>query len=162
MANKIVYKDFRVQVKNAMNDRINSVLEEVAGELESQVKRNTKVGKINGGNTKNKWRHVVDESKHEAYVGNDEQTAIWLEFGTGEHALEGKGRRGGWYVLIGNGKGCISEATVKAYGFKVVNGKDGKKFAYVTGMKPQRPLFKAFESKKNSIIKYIQNSLKGL
>lgn len=159
---EIKFIDHTEQVKGAIDDRINAVLEECAGELRSQVQRNTKVGKINGGNTKSKWKHIVDDSKHEAYVGNNEQTAIWMEFGTGEHALEGKGRRGGWYVMIGNGKNQISQATVDAYGFKVVYGKDGKKFAHVYGMKPQRPLYKAYTRMKNMIIKRIQDSLKGL
>ena len=162
MANEVVFKDFSVQVKNAMNDRINAVLEEVAGELKSQVIRNTKVGKVNGGTTKNKWQHVVDESNHEAVIGNTEQTAIWLEFGTGEYALEGKGRKGGWYVMVGNGRNQISQAVVDAYGFSVINGKDGKKYVKIRGMKPQRPLYKAFTSNKNAIIKRIQDSLKGL
>lgn len=162
MANDVIFEDYTIKVIGAIDDRINAVLEKCAGELESQVKRNTKVGKVNGGKTKNQWKHRVDDSKHEAYVGNDEETAIWIEFGTGEHALEGKGRRGGWYVLIGNGKNCISQAVVDAYGFRVVHGKDGKKFAYVTGMKPQRPFYKAYTRLKNAIIKRIQDSLKGL
>ena len=158
----IKFIDHTEQVKGAIGDRINAVLEECAGELRSQVQRNTKVGKVNGGKTKSAWKHRVDDSKHEAYVGNDEETAIWIEFGTGEYALEGNGRRGKWYVLIGNGKGCISQATVDAYGFKVVHGKDGKKFAEVRGMKPQRPFYKAYTRLKNQIIKRIKDSLKGL
>ncbi len=159
---EVKFIDHTEKVIGAINGRINAVLEECAGELESQVKRNTKVGKVNGGKTKSQWKHRVDSTKHEAYVGNDEETAIWTEFGTGEHALEGKGRKGGWYVLIGKGDNCISEEVVKAYGFPVKYGKEGKKYAYITGMKPQRPFYKAYTKLKNKLIKRIQDSLKGL
>ena len=158
----VKFHDYSVEVKAAMNKQIIAALEECAGELESQVKRNTRVGKVAGSNTKNNWKHRVVDSKLEAYVGNNEETAIWLEFGTGEYALEGKGRKGGWYIPIGNGKGMISQATVDAYGFKVVHGKNGMKFAHTYGMKPQRPFYKAYTRMKNAIINRIQNSLKGL
>lgn len=158
----VEFHDYTFKVKGAIDDRINAVLEECAGELESQTKRNTKAGRVAGGNTKNKWKHKVIDSEHAAYIGNSEETAIWLEFGTGEYALEGNGRKGGWYIPIGNGNGMISQAVVDAYGFKVVNGKNGKKFAHTYGMKPQRPFFKAYNSLKNKIIKHIQEFMNGL
>ena len=56
----------------------------------------------------------------------------------------------------------MSEAVAKAYGFKIINGKDGQKFAHTYGMYPQRPLYKAFEQTKDKIKKHIQNELRGL
>ena len=163
MASNVEFHDFTIEVKGIMDDRINAVLEEVAGELESRAKRNTSTGKVNtGSRTKNQWKHEVDDSEHIAYVGNTEQTAIWLEFGTGEYALNKDGRNGGWYIPIGNGEGMISEAVVKAYGFKVVEGRNGMKFAHTYGMKPQRPLWNAFNSMKNGIIKKIEGFMEGL
>lgn len=159
---EVIFEDYTIKVQNAIDDKINAVLEECAGELESQVKRNTSVGRVAGSKTKNEWKHKVVDSEHTAYIGNSEETAIWLEFGTGEYALEGKGRKGGWYIPIGSGKGCISQAVVDAYGFKVIEGKNGKKFAHTYGMKAQRPFFKAYNSMKNKIINYIQNAFKGM
>lgn len=158
----VEFQDFTIKVQGEISDRINSVLEECAGEVESQTKRNTSVGKVAGGKTKNAWKHKVIDSEHTAYIGNNEETAIWIEFGTGEYALEGKGRKGGWYIPIGNGAGMISQAVVDAYGFRVVEGKDGMKFAHTYGMKPQRPFYKAYTMLKDGIIKHIQNSFKGL
>lgn len=162
----VVIEDYTIKVQNAIDDKINAVLEDCAGELESATKRNTKVGRVNGSGTKNSWGHRVDDAKHVAYIGNPKETAIWLEFGTGEYAIpnpEGKGsRKGGWYIPIGNGEGFISQSVVDAYGFRVVNGKNGMKFAHTYGMKPQRPFWKAFNSEKNKIIKRIQDALKGL
>ena len=156
------FTDNTIEVLGAMDDRINAVLEECAGELESQAKRNTPVGKIAGGGTKNSWSHYVDGAAHVAYIGNPNETAIWLEFGTGEYALEGKGRSGGWWIPIGEGEGCISQSVVNAYGFKTRKGKNGMKFAFTRGMKPKRPLHNAYTRLKNKIINRLKNSMKGL
>ena len=158
----IEFTDNSVKVINALKDASVAWLNEAAGELTSQVKRNTKVGKVAGGKTKGQWKYQVDESKLEAVVGNPNETSIWLEFGTGEFALKGDGRKGGWYILIGNGKGQISEEVVDAYHFPVKYGKDGKKFAFTKGMKPQRPLYTAFTNSKTKIKKAYEAKLKGL
>lgn len=132
----VKFDDFTIKVKNAMDDQINIVLEECAGEMESAVKRNTRV---DTGKTKNSFRHVVDESKHEATIGSDYENAIWEEFGTGEYALEGNGRKGGWYYVDEKGKGH-----------------------YTRGKKPSRAFWFAYMALKSKIINHIQNSLKGL
>lgn len=158
----VEFTDNTVKVLNALNNASVAWLHEAAGELQSQAKRNTKVGKIAGGKTKGAWKYKVDESKLEAVVGNPNETAIWLEFGTGEYALKGNGRKGGWYVLIGNGKGQISEEVVEAYHFPVKHGKNGKKFAFIKGMRAQRPLYKAFTDSKTKIENAFKSKLKGL
>lgn len=133
---KVVFNDYTIQVKNAMDNLINIALEEAAGELESQVKRNSRV---KSGKTKNSFRHKVIDDEHIAYIGSDHENAIWEEFGTGEHALKGNGRKGGW-----------------AY-------KDAKGDWYFThGKKPSRAFWNAYVSLKNKIINIIQNALKGL
>ena len=135
MAN-VVFEDYKIQVQNAIDSNINAVLEECAGEIESQVKRNTRV---DTGKTKNSFQHKVVDSEHTAYIGSNYENAIWEEFGTGEYALQGNGRKGGW-----------------AY-------KDAKgDWHYTTGKKPSRAFFKAYTSLKNKIISRIQNALKGL
>ena len=132
----VKFHDFTVQVKGAIDDRINIVLEECAGELESQVKRNTRV---DTGKTKNSFRHRVDDDSHTAYIGSSDENAIWEEFGTGEHALEGNGRKGGWFYVDEKGDGHFTH-----------------------GKKPSRAFWKAYTSMKNAIIKRIQEFMKGL
>jgi flagellar biosynthesis/type III secretory pathway M-ring protein FliF/YscJ len=132
----VIFEDYKIKVETAINDKINAVLEECAGEIESKAKRNTRV---KTGKTKNSWQHYVDDDKHEAIIGSNYENAIWEEFGTGEHAIAGDGRKGGW-----------------AY-------KDEKgDWHYTTGKKPSRAFYKAFTTLKNKIIAHIQNSLKGL
>ena len=133
---EVIFEDFTVEVQGVIDDRINAVLEEVAGELESQAKRNTRE---DTSKTKNAWRHVVDDEKHEATIGNTDENSIWEEFGTGEHALKGNGRKGGWTYKDEKGD-----------------------WHHTHGKKPSRAFWNAFTSLKNAIINRIQNSLKGL
>lgn len=133
---KIVFNDYSVQVKAAMDDKINAVLEECAGEIESQTKRNSRV---DTGQTKNSFQHKVVDSEHTAYIGSNYENAIWEEFGTGEHALEGNGRKGGWAYYDEEGN---------------------RHFTF--GKTPSRAFYNAFTSLKASIINRIQNALKEL
>lgn len=133
----IIFEDYTIQVQGAIDDRINAVLEACAGELESQAKRNSRV---DTGKTKNSFRHVVDTSDHSATIGSDYENAIWEEFGTGEYALKGNGRKGGWWYK--------DERTGN--------------FIHTFGKTPSRAFWKAYESTKNNIVTRIRNFMKGL
>lgn len=136
MADNIIFEDYTLKVQDAIGDKINATLEECAGELESQVKRNSRV---DTGKTKSSFRHKVVESEHTAYIGSDSENAIWEEFGTGEYAIEGSGRKGGWKYKDAKGD-----------------------WHYTVGKKPSRAFWKAYNSLKTKLINHIQNSLKGL
>ena len=136
MASKVVFEDYTIQVKDVMVDGINAVLEECAGELESQAKRNSRVAT---SKTKNSFRHRVDDESHTAYIGSSDENAIWEEFGTGEYALHGDGRKGGWAYEDAKGD-----------------------WHFTHGKKPSRAFWNAYTSIKNKIINRIQNFFKGL
>ena len=133
----IKFNDNSVEVLNLIESLAVSSLEECAGELESAVKRNTAV---DTGQTKNAWTHQVqsDGTKHKATVGNPLQNSIWEEFGTGEYALNGDGRKGGWFYVDEKGDGHFTH-----------------------GKHPRRPFHKAFTSLKNKLIKHMQDKFKG-
>lgn len=162
MSTQVRFESNAIEVVGKVADEVNAWLEEASGELEAQTKRNTPVGRVAGGGTKEKWTHEVDEGKLEAVVGNTQETAIWIEFGTGDYALEGKGRKGGWWILIGEGSGMISQNVVDAYGFKIGYGSNGKKYAFTRGMKPKRILHNAVESNKSKIRKRLISRLKEI
>ena len=153
----VEFHDYTIQVKAAIDERVNAVLEECAGELESQVKRNTRV---DTGKTKNSFQHKVVDSEHTAYIGSNDENSIWEEFGTGEHALKGNGRKGAWYVPVENYHGK-KKPTLNGKVI-VVYGKGGKAYYKTNGKEPSRAFWKAYTSMKNKIIKRIQDSLKGL
>lgn len=132
----VEFHDYTIKVQGAISDNINGVLSECAGEVISQTKRNSRV---DTAKTKNSFDYYVDTDSHAAYMGSNYENAIWEEFGTGEYALEGNGRKGGWRYKDAEGH-----------------------WHYTRGKKPSRAFWKAYTSLKNAIIKRIQDSLKGL
>ena len=125
-----------VKVKKALNDKGFVWLYEACGELEAQTKRNSKV---KTGQTKGSYGYAVDEAELTGYVGSSYENAIWEEFGTGEYALNGNGRKGGWRY------------------------KDEKGNWYFTyGKRPRRPLFKAFTALKSKLIQRAQEIFGGV
>jgi hypothetical protein len=162
MAAKVEFQDFSIKCKDALEDAVYQFLETAASELESQAIRNSNFSK----DVKNNWKHVVNESKKEATVGNTLELAIWTEFGTGEHALEGKGRKGYWVYVKGNtsvkesnpGKARTLQEAKQAVAILREKGLDAH---YTKGQKPRRMLHNAFETKKAAIIRRAEQVLKG-
>ena len=116
----VKFEDFSIQVKEAIGNKAIVFLEEAAAEIESAARRNSRV---DTGQLKGSWGHQVDESDLKATVGSPLENAIWEEFGTGEYAVHGDGRKGGWYC----------------------NGH----FTY--GKTPNHTLQRAFDSKKKAV-----------
>lgn len=133
----IKFIDHTEEVKAVIAELALSSLEEATGELESQTKRNTAV---KTGQTKNSWQHTVTKSGDDyvGAVGSDYENAIWEEFGTGDYALKGDGRKGGWFYEDEEGNGHFTH-----------------------GKKPRRPFHNAYTTLKNKLIKFIQDRFKG-
>lgn len=153
----VEFTDNSARVKAAINDAAIAYLYDAAGELEAQTKRNQEI-RVKTGQTKNAWTYTVDESKGEAVIGNPQENAIWEEFGTGEYALNGDGRKGGWWIPLDTGG--MTEAQAKAYGFTIREGKNGKKYAFTMGKTPLRPFYKAFTSLKSKLIRRAEQIMK--
>ena len=132
----VVFKDFTKVVLDKIHETGETFLEEVGGEVEAQTKRNTKV---DTGKTKGSWEHKVDADKMEVQIGSRYKNALWEELGTGIYALNGDGRKTKW----------------------VYRTEDGKFYATV-GKKPRRALYRAYESKKNAIIREAKRRFKEL
>ena len=123
----VEFHDFSRIVLQKIQETGEVFLEEVGGELESQVKQNTKV---DTGKTKGSWEYVVNADKMEVQVGSRYKNALWEELGTGIYALNGDGRKTRWVYRTPDGK-----------------------FHSTVGKKPRRALFNAYNSKKNQIIR---------
>lgn len=141
MANDVEFHDYSIEVKQAISDLAIRAVEEACGELESQVKRNNDPY-VDTGQTKNSWTHNVNGSmmagEWRGTVGSPLQNAIWEEFGTGEYALNGDGRKGGWSYRDERGD-----------------------WHHTMGKHPRRPLHNAYTALKNKLIKHIQALFKG-
>lgn len=123
-------------------------LEEAGGEVESAA---VAYSPVSDGQLKGNWGHIVDADKLQVTIGNTMQHAIWMEFGTGEHALEGKGRKGGWWIPVGNGAGQISEDAANKYHFRIRANEEGQKFAFTKGARPRRMLHNAMQDMEGAI-----------
>lgn len=134
---QIKFIDYSEEVKAAIAELAAIALEEAAGELESQTKRNTAV---DTGKTKNSWRHKTakNDDGYISHVGSDYENSIWEEFGTGDYALHGNGRKGGWFYVDAKGDGHFTH-----------------------GKRPRRPFWNAYTSLKSKLIQRIQSVFKG-
>lgn len=133
----VKFKDNSIEVKAVLAKLAYQAVEESIGEVESQTKRNTAV---DTGQLKNSWTHTTKTTSDgcTGTVGSPLQNAIWEELGTGEYALNGDGRKGGWYYVDEEGKGHFTH-----------------------GKKPRRALYKAYTSLKNRLIRHMQDIFKG-
>lgn len=130
----IEFENNSVEVKEALSSAIIAWLHEAAGELEAQVKRNTPV---DTGQLKGSWDYKVQEHKGEAVIGSPLENSIWNEFGTGQYALHGDGRKTPWHYqdLKGN-------------------------WHTTRGKRPIRSLFYAFERAKPKLKSLLAQKLK--
>lgn len=138
----VTFEEYSVKVKGAISDTTEAVLHEVAGEVIAAVGRNyDNARRVDTGKTKGSWRYGVKRSKDsiEAVIGSDMMNAIWEEFGTGEYALNGDGRKGGWRYQDEEGNWHATR-----------------------GKTPSRVFFKAYTALKDGIIRRLQAALRGL
>lgn len=148
MANpNVTFNSNVIHVSNIIETAVEAFLEEAAGELESAVKRNSRV---DTGQLKSSWQHKVDKVAKEAVVGSPLENAIWEELGTGEFALNGNGRKTAWYVPV---DGYLGRKKPTFYGkVVIVTGKNGEKFYKTNGKRPTRTFQKAKDACEPSII----------
>lgn len=59
---------------------------------------------VDTGNLRGSITHKVDELELSCRIGTNVEYAPYLEFGTGEFAENGKGRKGGWFFTDAEGK----------------------------------------------------------
>ena len=85
------------------------------------------------------WDTHVDEATLEAKVGSALENAIWEEFGTGEYALNGDGRKTPWVYTDRQGETHFTH-----------------------GKKPNRALWNAFQTLKPKLIKRAEALMKEL
>lgn len=123
----VQFQNFSLNVKAAIDEKALQFLEEAASEIESAARRNSRV---DTGQLKGSWTYIVDDSTGTATIGSPLENAIWEEFGTGEYAVHGDGRKGGWSYKDAAGD-----------------------WHHTNGKKPNHTLQKAFDAKKAAIIR---------
>lgn len=134
---EVLFEDYSDDVKKKIMQLGVEWLYEASGEIETQVKQNTRV---DTGQTKVSWKYIVNEKKLEAQIGSRMENAIWEEFGTGIHALNGNGRKD------------------VPWAYKDVNGKWHK----TRGKKPSRAFHYAYTGLKSRIIRSAQDKFRSM
>ena len=151
MAANVEFKDFSMEVSAELNETAIAFLHEAAAEVESQAKRTCEMEDDAGKRLNGSYAFAVDEGSGTATVGTPLEEGFWEEWGTGEYAAHGDGRKG-WWVFIrgqasqGGGQSYKTreEAEEAAAFLRRVKGLD----AVVTnGRPPNYTLERAFESK---------------
>ncbi len=159
----VEFHDFSIKVKEVLEEAVIAYLHEAAAELLNETIDNTNQGvKYKGKEATSLWKYVVDEGEKKATVGSPEEAACWEEFGTGEHALYGNGRKGWWVYVEGNDsprsnqKYYTQDEAEKTAAFLRSKGLP----AHATnGRKPNRPLHRAYTAKKTAIVRRAQQIL---
>lgn len=140
-------------------------LEETSGELESQAKRNTRV---DSGDTKNSWTHKVDEGAMEAVAGSPNINAVYEEYGTGEYAANGDGRKGYWVYVKGSGGGNGPTTKGKTYSLEeakramAILRSKGLDAYYTKGKTPNPALHDAWDKVTPKAKKALTQKLKNI
>ena len=154
----VQFEDNRVKVKAAIKEQAIAFLHEVAGELVAQVVRNIPAKGRWFSEQAEQWRYEVDESGLKATVGNPMERSLWTEFGTGEYAVNGDGRKGYWVYVKDSGTGEESAYTGgKSYTLEeakqivAIMRADGLDARYTKGQQAYRPLETAFNNFKPKI-----------
>ena len=133
------FKNNAITIKDQISQGILNFLTEASGEVVSQSARNSRV---RTGQTKSSYIYYIDQASKTSYIGSQLENAIWEELGTGEYAINGDGRKGGWRYVDEKGKGHFTR-----------------------GKTPNRPVQRAIESKKAKIlkraVKVIRDNVKG-
>ncbi|MBQ9740411.1 MAG: hypothetical protein IJV91_05665 [Kiritimatiellae bacterium] len=169
MASNVVFKDFSMEIKAALDEASIAALYEIAAEVTSQAQRTCVMEDDAGKRLKGSYANTVDESKGMATVGTPLEEGYWEEFGTGEHADTAKnggkpGRQGWWVYVKGQGtRAKVSaeyrdkeEAEAVAASMRA-EGLD----AYATnGRDPHYTLERSFEAKAEWAKKHVANTLK--
>lgn len=98
----IEFHDFSAKVTAATMEKAINALREAGGELASQT---ADASPFDTGELAGSWNYKVNEGKLEATVGSGLENAIWNEFGTGQYALNGNGRKTPWKYVDRKGQG---------------------------------------------------------
>ncbi len=152
---EVEFENNILKVKAALDKTAERILIEAGTVIKSQAQQNTAV---DSSHTKNAWSFVVNKSEKSVTIGNSLENAVWEEYGTGEYALEGKGRKTVWYVPV---ELCTGKKKPSYNGeVVIVYGKNKKAYYMTNGKKPRRMLHNAYHTKKSALIRRAQQLMK--
>lgn len=162
----VEFQDFSFEVKTALNDTTIAWLYETANEITSQAQRNCSTGEEYSSQLKNSYTNLVDEGAGQAQIGSPLEAAYWEEWGTGEYAAHGDGRKGWWIYIegqasMGGGRTYRSQAEAERMA-AYIRRKYNKEAVVTNGREANYTLEKAFTKTKPKAIANLETKLKGM
>lgn len=136
LAKQVKFEDYSAKVEGQINSAILQFLKEVGGEIQGQAARNSRV---DTGQLKSSWDYRVNSVNDSVTIGSTLENALYEEFGTGEYAIKGDGRKTPWKYQDRQGK-----------------------WHYTKGKRPNRTLGRAFDYMRPKIKKRAETIFKGL
>lgn len=152
------------QVLSELNRKKKAALEACGNQAVSHSKQNlTAAGRRGTGNLINSMTHKVQNDA--CYVGTNKDYAIYNEVGTGKFAADGKGRKGWWVYVVGEGakknkvtgKIYSKEEAAKIMMYLRAKGLDAR---MTEGIEPTHFLKRAIEEHVNEYKSIIETELK--
>ena len=164
VSDNVEFYDYSVKVKSALKEKSIAFLHEIGGEIRSLAQRNSR---RDTSQTAGSYKSTVDEGGLAVHIGSDYWNAIYEEFGTGSHAINGNGRKGYWIFIDTGGepkapKGGKTYTLKEAKRIMAMLRKKGLNAYYTNGKTANRPLFKAFEATTPKIQKVADKYFGGL
>ena len=131
-------KDNRDKAKKALKEVAKKAITLACTKVKSDAQL---LSPVDMGDLKRSIDYEVKQNNKETngQIGSNKDYAIFVEFGTGEFAENGNGRKGGWRYQDNKGD-----------------------WHYTKGQKPQPFLRPAYKQNKKNIKKIIENELKGV
>lgn len=130
MSVSIKIEDFTEEVKKQLNKACLAAITETAIEVQNSAMNTVRV---DTGETRGSYSYQVDEGNLEAKVGSANENAVWEEFGTGQYAINGNGRKTPWVYVDRHGKAHKT-----------------------SGKRPSRPLYTATVKNKDTLIRALK------
>ena len=155
----VEFHDFSIEVKAELNDTTKSWLHTWANEIASKAKDTVQMDGDQGVQLRKSYRADVDEGAGVAQIGTPLESGYWEEYGTGEYAVHGDGRKGWWVYkdgYQGNGGDVLTEAEAKA-----IAASDPSLHAS-NGREPSYTLEKAFTVTKPKAVADLETKLRGM
>lgn len=113
----VKFQDFSFSVKAELDDAAKAWLHTWGNEIASQARDNVQLDGDEGVQLRKSYRADVDEKNGVAMIGTPLESGYWEEYGTGEYAVHGDGRKGWWVWkdgYKGNGGPMLTEKEAKA------------------------------------------------
>ena len=161
----VTFEDNSENCKNAIKASALAFLHEIGGEIRSQADRNSR---RKSSQTAGSYQYKVDEDALAVHIGSDYWNAIYEEFGTGEHAINGGGRKGYWVYVYDKDKKPQAPKGGKNYtlheAIKVREKlkKEGLDAHITKGKTANRPLLRAFTATKGSLMSIAEKYFKNI